>query len=307
MQNSLFSVIITSYNSSNYINRTIKGVINQNFKNYEILLVDDCSNDGTPDLVKKNYGDIVKIFSTKKNFGGPAMSRNIGINLSRGNWLSFLDADDYWFKNRLKFYNELIFSNPGFEVYCSNEILFDTINNKKKIIKHGPFSPYFFEDLLLKGNRLSPSASVVKKDFLIKNNILFDTSQKMNGVEDYDFWLNLSKNEARFFFTPKVLNAYIVHDQNITNNSQKHLENTLNVINKNFTYCKNLKKKKYLERIFNVQYSFTINYLFKKENFVVNLYKFLSQSAKNPLLSIKYILKKLYEKFHLKKSIFNIW
>ena len=66
MQNSLFSVIITSYNSSNYINRTIKGVINQNFKNYEILLVDDCSNDGTPDLVKKNYGDIVKIFSTKK-------------------------------------------------------------------------------------------------------------------------------------------------------------------------------------------------------------------------------------------------
>ena len=67
------------------------------------------------------------------------------------------------------------------------------------------------------------------------------------------------------------------------------------------------KKKKYLERIFNVHYSFTLNYLFKKENFVANFYKFLSQSAKNPLLSLKYILKKLYEKFHFKKFIFNIW
>ena len=306
MKTNLFSIIITSHNSSHYIDRTIKSVTRQNFKDYEIILVDDCSIDGTIDLVKKNYGDKIKILSTKKNFGGPAISRNIGINISKGNWISFLDADDYWFKNRLSFFNELILGNPDFEVYCSNEILLNKINKKKKIINHGPFSLNFFEDLLIEGNRLSPSASVVKKDFIIKNNILFDTSQKMIGVEDYDFWLNLSKNKAKFFFTEKILNAYIVHDQNITNNSAKHLENTLNVINKNFKYCKNLEKKKYLERVFNVKYSFTINYLFKKENFIKNFYKFLTHSAKNPILSLKYILKKFYEKFHSKKFIFNI-
>lgn len=307
MKNNLFSVIITSYNSIHYIDRTIKSVINQNYINYEIILVDDCSDDGTPDLVKKNYGNNIKIFSTNKNFGGPAISRNIGINKSRGNWLSFLDADDFWFKNRLAFYNKLILSRPGFEVYCSNEILHDKINNKKKTINHGPFSLNFFEDLLLKGNRLSPSASIVKKDFVIRNNILFDTSKKMIGVEDYDFWLNLSKNKAKFFFTPKILNTYVVHDQNITKNSKRHFENTLNVINKNFRYSKNLGKKKYLERIFNVKYSFIINYVLKKENFITNFYKFITYSVKNPLLSLKYILKKLYEKFHLKKFIYNIW
>ena len=307
MKNNLFSIIITSYNSSHYIDRTINSVTKQNFKDYEIILVDDCSNDGTIDLVKKNYGSRIKIFSTKKNFGGPAISRNIGINKSSGNWISFLDADDFLFKNRLSFFNELIFSNPAFEVYCSNEILLDKINKKKKIINHGPFSQNFFEDLLIEGNRLSPSASVIKKDFIIKNNILFDDSQKIIGVEDYDFWLNLSKNNAKFFFTAKILNAYVIHDQNITNNSKQHLENTLNVINKNFKYNKNIEKKKYLKRIFNIKYSFSINHLFKKKDFIQNFYKFLTQSTKNPVLSLEFILKKLYEKIHLKKFIFNIW
>ena len=54
MENNLFSVIITTHNSSHYIDRTIKSVIKQNFKNYEIILVDDCSDDRTIDLVKKN-------------------------------------------------------------------------------------------------------------------------------------------------------------------------------------------------------------------------------------------------------------
>ena len=304
MKNNFFSIIITSYNSSHYIDRAIKSVTKQNFKDYEIILVDDCSNDGTTDLVKKNYGNRIKIFSTKKNFGGPAMSRNIGINTSSGNWISFLDADDFWFKNKLSFFNELIFSNPGFEVYCSNEILLNKINKKRKIINHGPFSQNFFEDLLLKGNRLSPSASVVKKDFIIKNDILFDSSKKMNGVEDYDFWLNLSKNNAKFFFTSKILNGYVMHDQNISNNSEQHLENTLNVINKN---SKNLEKKKYNERIFQIKYSFIINHLLKKNSLFQNFCKFLILSVKNPLLSFKFIINKIYEKIHLKKFIFNIW
>ena len=105
MKNNFFSIIITSYNSSHYIDRAIKSVTKQNFKDYEIILVDDCSNDGTIDLVKKNYNNQIKIFTTKTNFGGPAKSRNIGINESNGSWISFLDADDFWFQNRLSFFN----------------------------------------------------------------------------------------------------------------------------------------------------------------------------------------------------------
>ena len=95
-----------------------------------------------------------------------------------------------------------------------------------------------------------------------------------------------------------------MHDQNISNNSEQHLENTLNVINKN---SKNLEKKKYTKRIFNVKYSFSVNHLLKKNSFFQNFYKFLTLSVKNPLLSLKFILNKIYEKIHLKKFIFNIW
>ena len=165
MENKLFSVIITTYNSSHYIDKTIKSVTKQNFKDYEIILVDDCSDDGTIDLVKKNYSNIIKIFSTKKNFGGPAQSRNIGIQNSNGKWISFLDGDDYWFQNRLKHFSNLVLTNSDYNIFCSNELLFNN-NNKKKIkIYHGPSTDNFFKNLLINGNKLSPSATIVEKKF----------------------------------------------------------------------------------------------------------------------------------------------
>ena len=307
MKDNLFSVIITTHNSKNYVDKTIKSVINQNFNDYEIILVDDCSKDGTVELVKKNYKNKIKIFSTKKNFGGPAKSRNIGINKSKGDWISFLDGDDYWFQNRLSHFSKLILSNPECEVFCSNEITVNKIYKSKKIINHGPYTPNFFEDLLLRGNRLSPSATIIKKKFITKNDILFDISKKMIGVEDYDFWLNLSKNHAKFFFTSRILNTYVIHNENITNNSHKHMNNTINVIRKNFRYSNNLKKKIYMARIFDIKYSFTINQLLKKKKIIQNIYKFLAQSIKNPVLSTIFILNKINEKIHIKKFIFYNW
>ena len=121
-----FSIIITTYNARRYIEKTITSVLRQDFKDYEILLVDDCSNDETLDYVKKKFTDKVKIFSTKKNFGGPAESRNIGIKNSQGKWIAFLDGDDFWFEDKLSYFNEMILSKPNYEVYCSTEILIDT-------------------------------------------------------------------------------------------------------------------------------------------------------------------------------------
>ena len=268
MENNLFSVIITTHNSSQYIDRTIKSVIKQNFRNYEIILVDDCSDDNTVNLVKNNYGNTLKIFSTKRNFGGPAQSRNIGIQNSSGTWISFLDGDDYWFQNRLKHFNNLILANQTCDVFCSNELLFNT-NNKKKIrIYHGPSTDNFFKNLLINGNKLSPSATIVKKKFLLDRSIFFDEDKNLIGVEDYDFWLNLSKNKARFFFTNKILNIYIIHEENITNNTKKHMENSINVINKHFKILKTYNPKDRFIRIFNIRVSFLINQIKNKKKFI---------------------------------------
>lgn len=289
-----FSVIITTYNARSYIEKTITSVLRQDFKDYEILIVDDCSDDETIDIVKKKFFDKVKIFSTKKNFGGPAESRNIGIKNSQGKWIAFLDGDDFWFEDKLSYFNKIIISKPNYEVYCSNEILIDTKTKKEKIIKHGPFTDNFFENLLYDGNKLSPSASIVNKNFLIKKNIYFDNNEDFIGVEDYDFWLNLSKNNAKFFFISKTFSAYVIHNKNITNNSKRHLTNTINVLNKNHKYLKINDVGKYSARIFNVKYSFIINQIVRRNNnILLNFMKFFRYSLKNPILSSKFILKKL--------------
>ncbi len=293
MENNLFSVIITTHNSSHYIDRTIKSVIKQNFKNYEIILVDDCSDDRTIDLVKKNYSNIIKIFSTKKNFGGPAKSRNIGIQNSNGIWISFLDGDDYWFQDRLKHFNNLISTNQTYDIFCSNELLFNNSDKKKIKIYHGPSSEFFFQDLLINGNKLSPSSTIVKREFLLNKNVFFDEDRNLIGVEDYDFWLNLAKNNAKFFFTNKILNIYVIHEKNITNNAKKHMENTINVINKYFKFLKTYDPKDRFIRIFNIKVSFYINQIIRKKNLFHNLFNIVMIITINPYKFFLFLLNKI--------------
>ena len=108
MESKFFSVVITTHNARLYIDKTLTSVLSQDFIDYEVLLVDDFSDDNTIEYVKKKFPDKVKIFSTKKNFGGPAESRNIGIKNAEGKWIAFLDGDDFWFENKLSYFNKII-------------------------------------------------------------------------------------------------------------------------------------------------------------------------------------------------------
>ena len=294
MEKSFFSIIITTFNSANYISKAINSITKQNYSNYEVILVDDCSTDGTLNFIEKNYKKKIKIFSTDKNFGGPAKSRNIGIQNSTGEWISFLDADDFWFQNRLYHFDQFIKNNPESDVFCSNEIKYNIDTGKKNKIFHGPFSDNFFNNLLINGNNLSPSATMVKRDFIRKNKILFDENPELIGVEDYDFWLNLAKNKANFYFINKILNIYQIHKENISNNGQKHMENTINAINKNFEFLQIKNKKKiYSYRIFMIRFSFLINELRKKKNFFKNLFKTIFCVLSKPIFTIQFVIKKI--------------
>ena len=135
-------------------------------------------------------------------------------------------------------------------------MLYNLKNKKKNKINHGPYSENFFDDLLIKGNRLSPSATVINKEFIFKNKIFFDIDKNLIGVEDYDLWLNLSKKNARFFFFNKILSLYVIHENNITHNSKKHLENTINVLNKNFKLLNSFNNKIYSKEFLTLKFLF---------------------------------------------------
>ena len=96
----MISVIIPTYNRYEFVNRAINSVINQTYKDIEIIVVDDCSEDPRYQELSKNKN--IKYFRLDKRSGLPACGRNLGIKNSSGEWVAFLDDDDYWVEKKLE-------------------------------------------------------------------------------------------------------------------------------------------------------------------------------------------------------------
>lgn len=96
----MISVIITSYNNETTIRRAIKSVLSQTYNNCEVIVVDDSSTDNTKDICLE-YSNKIKLISTDKNSGKPYFTRNIGIKKAKGDFITFIDADDYLDKNAI--------------------------------------------------------------------------------------------------------------------------------------------------------------------------------------------------------------
>ena len=93
-----FTIIIPTYNTEKYIPNCIESILNQEYDNYEIIIVDDCSTDKTLEIIKQYESDNIRIFSAPKN-SGPGIARNIGIEHAKNEYILFCDSDDYYLEN----------------------------------------------------------------------------------------------------------------------------------------------------------------------------------------------------------------
>ena len=99
------SVILPNYNSSRFLHRSISSVLSQTYKNFELIIVDDCSTDSSIKIIKyfKKKDNRIRYFKTKKNSGTVSVPRNLGISKSKGRYVAFIDADDYWYPDKLNY------------------------------------------------------------------------------------------------------------------------------------------------------------------------------------------------------------
>ena len=127
--NPFFSVIIPTYNQCDLLKKAIQSVEKQTFTNYEVIVVDNNSSDGTREFLEKNKNEIYKKIN---NNGVIAKSRNLGIKLAKGQWISFLNSDDTWFENKLaKTFDKI--KEGNFDVICNDEWIIDSSNKKKNL------------------------------------------------------------------------------------------------------------------------------------------------------------------------------
>ena len=97
----MISIILPTYNSEKYIFECISSVLNQSYKEFEIIVIDNNSSDKTLNIIRSFKSEKIKIFNIK-NYGNISISRNLGIEKSIGNWIAFIDSDDLWEKDKLE-------------------------------------------------------------------------------------------------------------------------------------------------------------------------------------------------------------
>lgn len=220
----LVSVVMPTYNHARFIGRALQSVLDQSYPHWEALVVDNHSDDDTDGIVN-GFGDprirLLKIH----NHGVIAASRNLGICEARGDWLAFLDSDDCWYPTKLERLLGAVVAGDTYDVLSNNELMVDVRTGAKKVLRHGPYQKEFYRTLLVEGNRLSPSATVLRREFLVRHGLAFGESESYVTVEDYDLWMNLARNGARFKFIDDVLGEYVVHDTNYSSQLSRHLRN----------------------------------------------------------------------------------
>lgn len=170
MEKTRFTVAISAYNIENYVKRAIDSVLNQTFKNYELLVIDDCSTDSTMKVIKEVVGEKAKILQTKKNSGTAAASRNIAIENAKGEYLLFLDGDDELYSNEtLKEIDEHIKENKYDIIYLG----YENVGHTEKYYRISTKENSTREARLICDESFSVSSKVWNVEFLRNNNIRF--------------------------------------------------------------------------------------------------------------------------------------
>ncbi|MDB4008038.1 glycosyltransferase [Amylibacter sp.] len=214
----LVSVVIPTYNHAWCLGRAIQSVIDQTYKNWEIIIVDNNSTDNTSEIILNFTKEHITHLKIKNN-GIIAKSRNKGIKSSRGEWIAFLDSDDWWEPYKLECLFERNLKDVDFSYHGLN------INNEsnrhmwRKKIKTRKLKHPIFNDLLLYGNPIGNSSVVVRKK-IIEEIGYINSSEKMIACEDYNTWLKISKITNNFLFISEPLGHYSIHPQSA---SQKNM------------------------------------------------------------------------------------
>jgi len=246
---SFFSVILVTYNSSRYIEESISSVLNQTYKNFELIIIDDGSTDETVNIIKKFKDSRIK-YKYQDN-QGPSKARNFGIKISKSKWICFLDADDYWYKDKLKVVSKFLSgSNLIYhKLYKKIEFKKKNLHITQSKLQHLLFQKYIgskikipiTQNLLIYGNTIPTSSVVIRKKILNKTRF-FD--EKLCIGEDYDLWLRLSLVTDKFIFISKNLGTYRIHVESATK-KRKDITKLVMNIEKKYYYMLNDSEKIY--------------------------------------------------------------
>lgn len=242
----LVSVVIPTYNHGRYLGRALQSVLDQTFTNWEAIVIDNHSTDNTDEVMKNFAYPNIKYIKIHNN-GVIAASRNAGIYAAKGDWIAFLDSDDWWTSDKLEKCMNFTGGNTDL-IYHDLKIVSDKpklFRNKK--IKSRQVNKPVLTDLLVRGNAIATS-SVVVRSRLLKLIGGMNERAEMIAAEDYNTWLQIACLTDNFKYIRECLGFYQLHNKGIS--SQKNMSIPTIIATKDFIEILTpLERRKYISII----------------------------------------------------------
>lgn len=217
------SVIIPVYNSEKYICRCIESILNQTYKNIEIICIDDGSNDNSKELILNFVNKTDNVFYFYEKNQGPSYARNNGIKHASGEYITFIDSDD-------SLTDEKCFEECITKINSKDIIIFDVGNKEKRIKEKNDFFSF-----IVINDLWATCGKIVKKECLRK---LFN--EKSYIGEDLRLWFDNSENIKSFEFIPNKYYNY-EHNEKSIMNSKKIKKEIINYFDDLYEIIKRIK------------------------------------------------------------------
>jgi len=214
----LVSVVMPTYNQGNFIRESISSVLGQDYKDIELIIIDNYSCDNTETVVRSFDDGRIRYFRLRNN-GVIAVSRNVGIEKAKGAYIAFIDSDDMWYPSKisaqmefLEMYPEIALVACDLDIYQENVFINRTLlHGMKKEVRGSIFDKIIFK------NAVSCSSVLVRSE-VFKNIGVFDEDPRLVSIEDWDLWLRITHSYPACII-PEVLGRYTLHRDNISKKS----------------------------------------------------------------------------------------
>lgn len=223
--NPLVSIITPTYNRADFIEQAVNSVLAQTYANFELLIVDDGSTDNTRNLLEPALADSrVRYFSQENQ--GQSIARNLALSKAKGDFVCFLDSDNYWPAEKLEQQVGLFREHPDCDVIYGDIIVIDEkdreVSRKNMTRYSGHIAKYMIRD-----NCVSMNTAMARRR-------CFDKLGAMSGTrrvaDDYDLWLRFSAR-FRFFYVPEFFAYYRVMDDQISSDKTRRFDSNWQIIN----------------------------------------------------------------------------
>lgn len=242
MDSSFVSVILDNYNYGRFISEAIESVLNQTYKNYELIIVDDGSTDNSKEIIMKYAEEYPQIRTIYKENGGQTSAFNAGFEIAKGNIIAFLDSDDYWYPNKLE---KIVLMHKQYDLvqhYLSynGDGIYRKVNVKvdwhEVLIKYG----------YLYNHSVCSSLSFTKN--ILNNCFPLSDEKEMITCTDGVLWM-MALSMGKVGMLEDVLGFYRVHGNNLFVNCEDTGEKAMRILEKQHWFVNKELKKRNLPEI----------------------------------------------------------